>query len=71
LSFSGPFFDSSPPDGVSSSVGSCAPQFQQRGGISPTAFRSADTKFCEEQVEQYEIIRVILYFRPRFDKEEW
>jgi len=61
LGFFGPF-DSPAPWPVSSSAGSGSPHFQQRGGISPTAPRSAETKFCEEQAEQYKIIGVILHF---------
>jgi hypothetical protein len=61
LGFFGPF-DSHAPGPVSSFAGSGSPHFQQRGGIPPTAPRSADTKFCEEQVEQYRIIGVILHF---------
>jgi hypothetical protein len=42
--------------------GSGCPQFQHFGGISATARRSADTKFCDEQAAQWIIIGDILPF---------
>ena len=57
-----PWLDSTVPDPVSFARGSGSPHFQQQGGISATAFRSAETKFCAEQAVQVRIISAILPF---------
>jgi len=54
--------DSPVPERVSSAAGSGSPHFQHLGGISATARRSADTKFCDEQAAQWRIIGAILPF---------
>jgi hypothetical protein len=57
-----PLLDSTVPAPVSFARGSGSPHFQQRGGISATAFRSSETKFCAEQAVQASIIGAILPF---------
>jgi hypothetical protein len=57
-----PLFDSPAADPDSFAVRSGSPHFQQRGGISATALRSAETKFCAEQAAQWRIMRAILPF---------
>jgi hypothetical protein len=57
-----PLLDSTVPDPVSSARGSGSPHFQQQAGISATAFRSSETKFCAEQAVQVRIIGAILPF---------
>jgi hypothetical protein len=59
-----PLLDSTVPDPVSTALGSGSPHFQQRGGISGTAFLSSETKFCAEHAAQKRIIGAILPFPP-------